>query len=96
MSEANVATAKSYSCTTLDEVAKALDEFQFSRALDAIFGFLGDLDRFIQHYEPFKLIKTDKEKALAVLWHSAYGACAIADMLRPFLPGTSEKIFSLF
>ena len=27
MSEANVATAKSYSCTTLDEVAKALDEF---------------------------------------------------------------------
>ncbi|PIR69988.1 MAG: methionine--tRNA ligase [Candidatus Niyogibacteria bacterium CG10_big_fil_rev_8_21_14_0_10_46_36] len=75
---------------------EALDAYQFSRALDIAWGFLGELDRFIQHYEPFKLIKTDAEKTRAVLWHTVYGALAFADMVRPFLPATSEKIFAIF
>lgn len=74
----------------------AVEAFQFSLALDDVWRFLGELDAYIQQYEPFKLIKTDKEKARAVLWGTAYGALAVADMLRPFLPDAAEKIFGIF
>jgi len=74
----------------------ALGMYQFSRALDVLWGFLGELDRYIQYYEPFKLIKTDKDKTQAVLWETVYGALAVAFMLRPFLPETADKIFDLF
>lgn len=70
--------------------------YQFSRAMDIVWGLLGALDTYVQIYEPFKLVKTDKEKTRAVLWGTAYGAVAIADMLRPFLPDTSKKIFDIF
>lgn len=86
----------SYTHYVYPQYTEALDAFRFSRSLDIVFGFLGDLDRYIQHYEPFKLIKTNKEKTHAVLWNTVYGACAVADMLRPFLPDTSKKIFDMF
>ncbi|MDP2676556.1 MAG: class I tRNA ligase family protein [bacterium] len=86
----------SYEQYVYPQYKKALDAYQFSRALDITWGFLGELDRYIQHYEPFKLIKTDKEKTHAVLWQTAYGALACADMLRPFLPETAKKIFEIF
>lgn len=71
-------------------------EHHFPRAMDVIWGLLGELDSYIQIYEPFKLIKMDKEKTRAVLWNAAYGAVVIADMLQPFLPDTSKKIFDIF
>lgn len=85
-----------YSWIARPSFEPALDAFQFSLALDDVWRFLGELDRYIQYYEPFKLIKVDKEKTHAVLWQTVYGALAIADMLRPFLPDTSEKIFAMF
>lgn len=80
----------------LPRYTEAVHSFQFSRALDAVWGLISDLDGYIQLYEPFKLVKTDQEKTRAVLWEAVYGACAFADMLRPFLPDTAEKIFKIF
>lgn len=85
-----------YSLAVRPAYEMAIDAFQFSLALDDVWRFLGELDAYIQQYEPFKLIKTDKEKTHAVLWGTAYGALAIADMLRPFLPETADKIFGIF
>jgi len=78
------------------EYAKAMTEFNFARAMDQIWRLLGVLDGYIQSYEPFKLIKTDKEKTAAVLWQTAYGALEVAWLLRPFMPETSDKIFKIF
>lgn len=70
--------------------------FKFSNALDTVWELISELDRYIQAYEPFKLIKTNRGKTQAVLWETVYGALAVADMLEPFLPDTAEKIFKMF
>lgn len=78
------------------QYAKAMDRFQFSGAMDQIWRLLGALDGYIQTYEPFKLVKLDKEKTEAVLWQTAYGALEVAWLVRPFMPETSNKIFKIF
>jgi len=70
--------------------------FNFKFALDSVWRALKEFDGYVQTYEPFKLIKTDKEKTKAVLWNLASGALTIAWMIEPFMPDTSKKIFDIF
>ncbi len=80
----------------IKEYREAMDEFELTRAIDKSFHLLKELDGYVQNYEPFKLIKMDKEKTRAVLWNLSYGAAAAAWLLLPFLPETAEKIFDIF
>ena len=75
---------------------KAMERLELKSALDSVWAFLGELDNYVQQYEPFKLIKTDEEKTKAVLWNLGSGALTIAWMIEPFMPDTSEKIFQIF
>ena len=75
---------------------EAMSNFELTRAIDIVFGFLKELDGYVQKYEPFKLVKTDKEKTRAVLWNVCCGAVFLARLLIPFLPETSRKIFDIF
>lgn len=75
------------------EYRKAIDEFQLNKAMDIIWRAISQLDGYIQDYQPFKLINTDKEKTQAILWGLVFGLANIAKMLAPFMPETSEKIF---
>lgn len=78
------------------EYHKAMGTFEPNRAADAAFNLVKELDGYVQRYEPFKLVKTDQEKARAVLWNLAYGAVSLAWMLSPFLPETASKILNIF
>lgn len=75
---------------------QALDTLNIHEANNAIWTFLRMLDGYIQDYEPFKLVKSDREKTHAVLWNASLGLLNAAHMLNPFLPKTAEKIFSIF
>ncbi|MEK7162346.1 MAG: methionine--tRNA ligase, partial [Patescibacteria group bacterium] len=68
------------------EYQKSMDNLELNRASDAVFRLLKELDGYVQHYEPFHLIETDKEKTRVVLWNLAYGAVSLAWFLTPFLP----------
>lgn len=85
---------------TKDIIAKeyndAMDGLELNKAIDKVFELLKELDVYVQRHEPFKLVKTDKEKARAILWNLAYGAVGLAYYLTPFLPETSNKIFDIF
>lgn len=71
-------------------------QFDFREALGTPFwGFLKQLDRYIENYEPYKLIKEHKDKTGAVLWNLCYGMASIAQRLIPFLPDTAQKIFDV-
>src|SRR3989344_2666903 len=74
----------------------AFADYKLKQVLDAVWALLGELDAYVQTYEPFKLIKTDTEKTRAVLWNLSYGALSIAWMLKPFMPDTAEKILDTF
>lgn len=68
---------------------KALDEFRFNEALVAIWDLISSCDRYVEKEQPWKESKKQKEVIGNLL--SVIGQ--IAEMLKPFLPETSEKIF---
>jgi methionyl-tRNA synthetase len=78
-----------------DQLEESLAEFNFSKAMDKIWHKIGLWDAFIQTSEPFKVIKTDPEKAKSSVKELLCYLYKIAYALAPFLPETSEKIISL-
>lgn len=72
-----------------------LNNFEINKACDFIWGEIGEMDKYIQENQPFKVVKTDKEKGKEMISDLVLKLFAVADMLSPILPETSEKIKSL-
>ncbi|MCX6735576.1 MAG: class I tRNA ligase family protein [Candidatus Parcubacteria bacterium] len=69
-----------------------MERYELNRATDTIWAVIKKLDGYVTDYEPYKLIKTDKEKTEAVLANLLYGIHTITHLLAPFMPETSKKI----
>lgn len=78
-----------------DEYISALESYDTNKAIILVMREVQSLDEYIQSTEPFKLIKTDKEKAEAILRECAARLYGVGRMLNPFLPKTSRLIKSL-
>ncbi len=78
----------------LPEYLKAMENLELNKAMDIIWSAISQLDGYIQNYQPFKLINTDKEKTGVILWNLIFGLAHITRMLTPFMPETSEKILN--
>jgi len=74
---------------TRKKYEKALDEFKFNEALISIWGLISFCDRYIEKEKPWE----EKENQKIVIGNLLFTVSNIAEMLRPFLPETSEKIF---
>ncbi|TSC75221.1 MAG: methionyl-tRNA synthetase [Parcubacteria group bacterium Gr01-1014_30] len=68
---------------------KTLKEFKFNEALSAVWGLIASCDRYIEKEQPWKESKKQKE----VIGHLLFVISQIAEMVKPFLPETAEKIF---
>ena len=66
----------------------ALDNFKFNEALASIWGLIGFCDKYINETRPWER----KEESKKVIGDLLYAIGCVAEMLRPFLPETSEKI----
>ena len=64
-------------------------------AADVVWKLISVLDGYITDYEPFKLIKEDRDKTENIIWNILYGLHHISMMLTPFMPETSDKISDL-
>jgi methionyl-tRNA synthetase len=85
--------------TALETIKSALtlfDEFEFSRGLEAIWGLLSAVDRFIVQQAPWKLAKDPASKdALDLTLYTAAEALRIATaLLAPVMPESTAKIWS--
>lgn len=82
-----------------EEILSAYNEhmkyYELKKASEAIWTLIKKMDGYITDCEPYKLIKTDKEKTEAVLANLLYGISVVADILSPFMPETSEKMEDL-
>lgn len=74
----------------------AMGEYQVSQALELLWGFYRMLDGYIQHYEPFKMVKIDREKTASILYELGMALKETAAMLAPFMPKTAEEIEIIF
>ncbi len=72
-----------------------MTSYEVNKAADVIWELVGHLDQFVTDYEPFKLVKTDKDATEKVLWSLMYGLREISKMITPMMPITAEKIKAL-
>lgn len=77
------------------EYAERMDAYELNRASDAIKKLIKRLDGYVTEHEPYKLVKTDKEKTETVLWNLLRGLSLASELLLPFIPETSGKIQAL-
>jgi methionyl-tRNA synthetase len=78
-----------------DDYKKTLDSFDIQTASNIVWKHITDADQLIQEKEPFKLVKTDKAAAQEIITDLCTRLYAIARMLYPILPKTSETIKTL-
>ncbi|MDO8604782.1 MAG: methionine--tRNA ligase [bacterium] len=71
---------------------KHMSANEVNRAADVAWELIGYLDQFIADYEPFKLVKTDKDSTENIIWGLLYGLREISEMLDPMMPDTAKRI----
>ena len=69
-----------------------INNFNLQKASELIWLWVGELDAIIQNEQPFKLIKTDPEKAKEIIKNLVQKLYQIAEHLTILLPETAEKI----
>ena len=77
----------------------AMGECAFSRALEAVWRFLAQINGYVVSREPWKIRKeegTASERLHRVLSAAAEGVRLAAAALSPFMPATSRTIFATF
>jgi methionyl-tRNA synthetase len=74
------------------QYTEALDDFNFQAACDYVWSQVGVLDERIAVEEPFKLVKTDPEKAKGIIRELVVEIYFIAYLLQPIMPATSDSI----
>jgi len=95
MSETHIAAPVDVSDVIIpDEYHKAFEAYNLQAAANIIWHVVGEIDQTITDTEPFKLVKTDKEKACAIITDLVKKVHIIATMLVPFMPDTAEKILA--
>jgi methionyl-tRNA synthetase len=76
------------------QVAEAMEVFAFHRALEAIWEVLNAGNKYIDEQKPWELAKRDSQATARVLGHVCEALRLIALFLFPFMPTTSEKIWT--
>lgn len=77
------------------EFFEQLENFEINKACDFVWDKVGEMDKFIQENQPFKIVKTDKETGQKMIYDLVARLHLVARMLSPILPETSAKIKSL-
>jgi methionyl-tRNA synthetase len=73
-------------------VEKEMEDLQFSRALEAIWGFVGRANRYVEESKPWVLARQDRPKLSLKLYNLAEALRLIALYLTPFMPHTAQEI----
>ncbi len=74
------------------ELEMVMGEYNLQKGMNIIWEVIAELDQRIQKDQPFKLVKTEPEKAKQIIVELVSELSGIADMLLPFMPETAEKI----
>ncbi len=80
---------------THEEYERAMEEFDFHRAIKLILKISAEGNRYLSKTEPWKLLKTEPWKARAILYVCMQAVKAIAIWMGAFMPHSAEKLWKL-
>jgi methionyl-tRNA synthetase len=89
-SQADVASARQENSE--NEIAKHLESFDIERALVIFMTKVREANKFMEENKPWELAKNDPKKLAEVMKKINLDLFALAELLNPFLPETSQKI----
>ena len=72
-----------------------MNKFEINKAVDFTWKEIGELDKFIQEAEPFKVVKVDAEKGKKLISEMMLRLYTIARMLNPIMPETNVTLKKL-
>jgi methionyl-tRNA synthetase len=81
-----------YQTADTKELNKFIGEYRIAEALEYIWTKVREANQYVDETKPWELAKTDEAKFKTVMDNLLGQVAAIAALLRPFLPTTSEKI----
>ncbi len=76
-------------------VGALLEAARFKAALGEAMRLAGQLNQYLSEQEPWKVIKTDRERAGTVLFVALRCVDSLKTLMTPFLPFTSQKLHEL-
>jgi methionyl-tRNA synthetase len=77
---------------TIPNYETAFSRFDIAGATASIWELLGLLDRVIARMEPFRLLKTEPDKAEAIIYDVLSGLSVATTLLKPIIPATSLAV----
>ncbi len=78
---------------TLSSFREKFENFQFSQALEVLWGYVNALNTSIEVNKPWELVKQGKTEELANLHYSLIdGIALISGLLYPFMPNTATEL----
>lgn len=78
-----------------EDFQECFSRFEIQKAVNLIWNEIGELDRYIQETEPFKIIKVDVSKGEKIISDMVLRLYGIASMLNPIMPETSAVLQKL-
>lgn len=84
---------KEIATSILPKVEENMEVFAFSYALEDIWTLIRRTNKYIDETKPWILIKEDKERLDTVLYNLIESIRIISQLIEPFLPYTSKRIF---
>lgn len=76
----------------LESTRNELDQQNFHKALEAIFGTIADANRYVDGQAPWSLRKTDPARMATVLYVLVETLRRVGLVLQPFMPSTMAKL----
>jgi methionyl-tRNA synthetase len=74
------------------EYTQAIESYEFNKAMDYIWERIGAADQRMTDEAPFKLVKTDPEKAKEIIRELAEEVYSIGRLLNPVMPETNKLV----
>jgi len=78
-----------------EDYFKFFENFDIKGACDYVWNEIGELDKFIQETEPFKVVKVDEAKGKELISDMVVRLYKIARMLNPIMPETNATLKKL-
>jgi methionyl-tRNA synthetase len=79
-----------------EKIAASIERYRFREALSIVMDFARTGNKYLAETEPWKTIKTDKERTGTILNIALNIAANLAIVAEPFLPYTAAKIYGMF
>ncbi len=83
-------------CRAENQMYKGLEEalltFDFQLYTSLVMEYVSKMDQDIQSTQPFKVIKEDEKKGMAMIKELVNKLLVLGKMLQPIMPGTAEII----